>query len=118
MSFDPLLEAQARHAQLVHHAERAHDKDDDSWHKSNDATISSATVALRTAVLINGGAAIAMLAFIGGLLRDSKLPLATTISQLTAPLIWFALGVVAATLAMGCMYLINFSNTMILTSRT
>ena len=39
MSFDPLLEAQARHAQVVHHAERAHDKDDESWHKSNDATI-------------------------------------------------------------------------------
>ena len=118
MTFDPQLEAHVRQAQVVHHAERAHDKEDEAWHKSNDATISSATVALRTAVLVNGGAAIALLAFIGGTLNDSKVPLSTMIDQLTAPLVWFALGVVTATLAMGCMYLINFSNTMILASRT
>lgn len=98
-------------------AERAHDKDDDSWHKSNEATISSATVTLRTCVLINGGAAVAMLAFISGLVKDRLLQ-GSSIGGATAPLIWFAVGVVAATLAMGFMYLVNFANTSILGARS
>jgi hypothetical protein len=98
-------------------AERAHDRDDEAWHKSNDAAISSATVALRTGVLINGGAAIAMLAFIGGLLKDSKLTLGPALTGITLPLMWFAYGVVASVVAMGLMYLVNFANTLLLSSR-
>jgi hypothetical protein len=95
-------------------AERVHDRLDEAWHKSNDAGIASATLALRTGVVVNGGAAVTLLAFIGGLLKDSKASLSSALPQLSEPLIWFAYGVVASIVGIGLMYLVNFTNTMLL----
>ena len=109
------------HAKWVHEqnkedATRAHDRDIAAWHQANDAAIASATVVLRTLVLINGGAAVTVLTFIGSLIGKSSLP-ATSISQITAPLIYFALGVAVATLAMATAYLTNYTLAGILSSR-
>jgi len=48
-------------------ARRAHDRARDFELSTNEAAINSGQLAIRTAVLINGGAAVAVLAFLGGL---------------------------------------------------
>jgi hypothetical protein len=53
---------------------RVHDRAKDFEDKTNEATIAAGQVALRTAVLINGGAAIAVLAFIGGVVDPVGVP--------------------------------------------
>ncbi len=58
--------------------------------RSNDAAINNANFALRTLVVINGGAAIAILAFIGSLASIAADALAV-VYQLTGPLV-FLLG--------------------------
>jgi len=115
---DDLERREREFERKVHHAERAHDSEEDSWNKANDAIIASGTLALRTAVIINGGAAVATLAFIGSLVTDAKLPLGIAVNQLTAPIKWFAIGVAVATLAMGIAYLVNYCNAGLISSRT
>lgn len=105
------------HEQKKHDAEYAHSRDDEAWHKANEATVNSGNLALRTVVLINGGAAVTVLTFIGGLVRDGKLPIGAPLAQITSPLLWFAIGVAIATVAMGFGYLANYSNAGVLSSR-
>ena len=87
-------------------AERAHDTLTDFASKTNTAAIEVANLALRTAMLINGGAAIAVLAFVGSLASRDKVSL-QAITQTAATLIWFATGVAVATLSMGLAYFTN-----------
>jgi hypothetical protein len=49
-----------------------------------------------------------VLAFIGGLTSQGRVPLGS-LNQIAASLIWFAAGVAAATLAMGFAYFTNYS---------
>ena len=84
-------------------AERAHGTITDFASKTNTAAIEVANLALRTAMLINGGAAISVLAFIGGLASRDKVSL-QAITQTAATLVWFATGVAVATLSMGLAY--------------
>ena len=48
-------------------AERAHDAEEEYGFRTNEATINAANFVLRALLIINGGAAIALLAFIGNL---------------------------------------------------
>jgi hypothetical protein len=89
-------------------AERAHDDATKFSLGTNAAAIDNANLALRTAVLINGGAAVSVLAFIGGLTSQGKLTFGPQLIQIATTLIWFALGVAAATLAMGLSYFTNY----------
>jgi hypothetical protein len=90
-------------------AQRAHDKNHEFAIKTNESAVNSANLALRTAVLINGGAAIALLAFIGGLVSNGKLPVGDQLVRVTSPLVYFATGVALATLAMALAYFTNYS---------
>ena len=92
-----------------HDAQRAHDRNHEFAIKTNESAVNSANLALRTAVLINGGAAISLLAFIGGLVSNGKLPVGDQLVKVTAPLIYFATGVALATLAMAFAYFTNYS---------
>src|SRR5262249_10199024 len=65
-------------------------------------------VALRTAVLINGGAAIAVLGFIGAVAAKEKITVAQ-ISTIAGSLMWFAVGVACAVLSMTFAYFTNYS---------
>jgi hypothetical protein len=96
------------HELKLRDAERAHDSTTDFAAKTNAAALDNANLAMRTAVLINGGAAVSVLAFIGGLNSQARVPLASLI-PIAASLVWFAVGVAAATFAMGCAYLTNYS---------
>ena len=96
----PLEHQQWLHEQNMRAAERAHDGATDFAAKTNTAAIEAAYLALRTAMLINGGAAISVLAFIGGLASRGGISL-QAITQTAGTLIWFAAGVALATLSMG-----------------
>jgi hypothetical protein len=91
------------HEQNLRAAERAHDKADELFHRLDDATVNSANVALRMALLINGGGAIALLSFIGNLPADEKRAIA-------GALVWFAAGAAAAVVGMGLAYFTNLAS--------
>lgn len=93
-------------------AQRAHDRIDDFAQAINIAAIENGNLALRYAVLINGGAAVAVLGFIGALVGHDRAVIADASSNLAhaaVALTWFAIGVAAATLAMGFAYFTNYS---------
>jgi hypothetical protein len=91
-------------------AERAHDKQTEFFNQVNKATIDTSFLALRTSVLINGAAAVAVLAFLGSLASSDKVPL-TQLASIANSLKSFAWGVVAAALAMLSAYLTNYTIT-------
>jgi hypothetical protein len=64
-------------------------------------------VAVRTALLINGGAAIAVLAFIGALVREGGVSV-KQIANISSGLLWFGGGVAAASWALALSYFTNF----------
>jgi hypothetical protein len=82
-------------------AERAHDKSEGFGTRANEAAVQGANLALRHGLLINGGAAVALLTFIGTLSMDQKRAIAATL----ACFVW---GVVAATAALATAYFTNY----------
>jgi hypothetical protein len=89
-------------------AERTHDNEFAFSQKVNEAVVNSGNIALRTALIINGGAAIAVLAFIGNIIAKADAVLASKALGLTDTLIWFAYGVAAAAIAMAFAYFTNY----------
>lgn len=89
-------------------AERAHDKESDFMDRVNEAAMSNADQVLRTLVIINGGAAIAMLAFIGSLISADGAKFASKLPAVATPILWFVWGVAIATFAIGLAYLTNY----------
>jgi len=65
-----------------------------------NAVITFAVHALKTAILINGGAAIAILALVGKIWADKNI-----VSYLAASLLLFTIGVLAAAIGTGVSYL-------------
>jgi hypothetical protein len=87
-------------------AERAHDKSNEFHTYVNKAAIDGSNLALRTLVLINGGAAIAMLAFLGTVAKDqSNL---SKIGEVAHTLRYFAIGVALACAGMALAYFTHF----------
>ncbi len=58
---------EGEHAQNIRAAEREHDLTNDIGKRLLDASLRAAQEAIKIAFLINGGAAVAILAFIAGL---------------------------------------------------
>ena len=90
-------------------AERAHDKEFDFSQKVNESVITGANIALRTALLINGGAAGVLLAFVGNLYAKNPEAIGKKIGDLVSPLMWFAWGVVFASSAISLAYFVNYT---------
>ena len=86
---------------------RAEDKLDDRKSEVGEAAIQSGQVAIRTAALVNGGAAVAVLAFIGGLIGQGKIEL-NQINSVAESLMWFVYGVAAAVCSLGSAYIVNY----------
>jgi hypothetical protein len=82
-------------------AERQHDRITEIGNKVEEAAINGGNLALRMVLLINGGAAVALLSFMGGLPKDQRQAVASALA-------WFAWGVVAAASALGLAYFTNF----------
>ena len=85
-------------------AQRAFDLHSSRLDKMNEAAIKSADSALRACLLINGGAAVSVLAFIGSL-ATKELIAVSQLSRVASSLEIFAFGVVAAAVGMGLSYL-------------
>lgn len=82
-------------------AQRAHDNLEEFHKYVNKATMKSGEMAIRMALLINGGAAVALLSFIGTLPKEQK-------HQVAGTLVWFAWGVAAAVGALAFSYFTNY----------
>ena len=93
------------HEMMQRDAHREHDKVTEFHRAVNEAAIRGGDAALRAAMLINGGAAVSVLAFIGGLAAQSRIKL-DQLNMVANSLGWFAGGVAAAAAAMGCAYLV------------
>ena len=74
----------------------------EAFHKANEAATNGASLALRMSLLINGGAAVALLAFIKDLREEQQHAVADT-------LVWFGFGVTAAVIALALAYFTNYS---------
>jgi hypothetical protein len=85
------------------YAQRAHDQLGQFQQSVNEAAIKGGDAALRAALLINGGAAVSVLAFIGGLPAQDRIKL----DQLKG--LAGSLMLVAAVVAMGFAYFTNYT---------
>ncbi len=83
------------------HAQRAHDKIDAFHEYVNQAAIRASELALRNLLLINGGAAVALLTFVGHLPQPQKTAIANS-------LVWFASGVALAAGGTALAYFTNY----------
>jgi hypothetical protein len=88
-------------------AQRAEDKFHEKALKISDAAMQSGQVAIRTAALVNGGAAVSVLAFLGGLVGQGKVRL-DYINTVAGSLMWFVGGVAAAVCSLGSAYIVNY----------
>lgn len=81
-----------------------HEREANLGVKIGDTARESAMQALKSVLLINGGAAIALLAFVGSALTDDAQSMAIQPVKLVAAVTWFAWGVAAAVMAMAFTY--------------
>ncbi len=86
-------------------AERAHDEMKEYGDGVNKAAVESGHKALQAIMVINGGAGIALLAFIGSIASKDGI---NAVAGLASTLHWFAYGVGLTALAMGVAYLVNY----------
>lgn len=78
---------------------------------NNENAVNSSSLALKSLLIINGGAAIAMLSFIANIFDSNKLTQNDAVIQLSEPLIWFGWGLILAFSAMVFAYWTNYSVT-------
>jgi hypothetical protein len=86
---------------------RVHDRSRKFSETTNEAIVKQGEVAIRTVMLINGGAAVSVLAFIGALVREDGLTV-KQVAGVSGSLLWFGGGVAAAALALALSYFTNF----------
>jgi hypothetical protein len=95
------------HEQNQRLAERAHEYNTEFFHRTNESSIKNAESTVKAAMLINGGAAVSLLAFIGGLTAQGKVPLGE-LHVFAGCLVWFASGVALAAGMSGFAYFTNY----------
>ena len=103
----PFEERRYGHDLLREDAHRAHDNSAAFHTYVNQATIESANIALKTLIVINGGAAIAVLTFLGGVASKDKIDFAN-VAPVAYTIRYFAFGVASTLAAMAFSYLTNY----------
>jgi hypothetical protein len=86
---------------------RVHDRSRRVSETTDQATIKAGEIAIRTVMLVNGGAAVSVLAFIGTLVRQDGLTV-KQVAGVSGSLLWFAGGVAAAVWALALSYFVNY----------
>jgi hypothetical protein len=89
-------------------AKRAHDANRDFHTYVNKSTIDTSSLTLRTLVIINGGAAIAVLTFLGGIASKDKVDFGQ-VGLVAGTIKWFAFGVALSVFGMALAYLTNYA---------
>jgi hypothetical protein len=107
MSDKEFEEFKWKHERQERAAERAHDLNDAHATQINEATIQAGQLTLRMSMLVNGGAAVAVLAFLGSLASKDRFDI-TQLNQIASPIIWFAIGVAASVSGLALAYLTNY----------
>jgi hypothetical protein len=93
-------------------AKRAHDANRDFHSYVNKEAVDTSNLTLRTLVVINGGAAIAVLTFLGGVAAKDKVDFAQ-VGLVAGTIKWVAFGVALAVLGMALAYLTHFATAFI-----
>ncbi|MEM7212391.1 MAG: hypothetical protein AAF479_10945 [Pseudomonadota bacterium] len=88
-------------------ANNAHKNAYEAANKSNLAQIENANIALKSIFLLNGGAAVAMIAFLGSAVGTDNLPDGIRLSLVFAPIVYFGWGVALAAIATVIAYSAN-----------
>lgn len=101
--------AKYAHELKLREAERAHDRNEKMGDMFNGNADKHAQSAIRIVLAINGGAAIALLAFISGLASRTNMSL-QQLSMITHQLEWFVYGVLVACGAAASAYITNYCN--------
>jgi hypothetical protein len=91
--------------------ERAHDKLHEFLERTHETAIKGGETLWRTIALVNGGAAVSVLAFIGGLASQNRIQIGQ-LGSVAGSLLFFAFGVVAALLALALHSFNNYALTM------
>jgi hypothetical protein len=86
---------------------RAQDRMHEDRHKITDAAMQSGQVTIKTAAVMNGGAAVVVLGFVGGLIGQGRVEL-SQINTIAGSLMWFVYGVAAAVCSLGSAYIVNY----------
>jgi hypothetical protein len=97
----------------IEHALKEHGRQHRTIEVLNNATVESGTIAVRTFVLVNGAAVIAMLAFLANVYEAGNLE---HFSDVIHSLSLFAYGVFAAVLTAAVTYIVNYLHTAMLAS--
>jgi hypothetical protein len=85
-------------------AERAHESLTEFTRQNYQAAFQSGQLALRTVVLVNGGAAVAVLFFLSTIAARVSV---VQISVVASSLLWFVAGITCGLMALTCAYLTN-----------
>jgi hypothetical protein len=88
-------------------AERVHDRYDSVQDLTNVEAVTNGREGIKALMLINGGAAVAMLGFVGALAAKGSSVL-TQMVPVANSLMWFAVGMAVAVVAFGLSYCANF----------
>lgn len=102
-SYEELL---ARYHLDQEHAKRAHDLNRQSSFEYQKAAVESANLAMRSLILVNGGAVIALLAFVGGI-ESGENSNTVASAKLVTPIFAFAIGTGLAMVTAALAYLVN-----------
>jgi hypothetical protein len=84
------------------------DQDYDHFKSANEQAVASSNAVLRSLILINGGAAVAILAFIGSIFGRESVNITENVSAVTKPLLWFGWGVAIAVISMIFAYFTHY----------
>ena len=95
-------------------AERAHRDLTEFTRQNFQAAFQSGQIALRALILVNGGAAVAVLFFLSTI--AAKVSVAQ-ISVVASSLVWFVAGITCGLMALTCAYLTNLYDANVGTSR-
>lgn len=106
----PFNYAKWQHEMNRQDAQRAHDVNTDFHTYVNKAAMDTANLTLRTLIVINGGAAIAVLTFLGGVAAKERIDF-TRVGVVAGTLRWFAFGVAMAVVGLALSYLTQFAMT-------
>lgn len=85
----------------------------DLFKHMNDKTVEAGALFLRTAILVNGGACIAVLGFVASIVKEDT-DYIGLVSGVADALMYFAWGVLAGLAAIGLTYVTNYATTIAL----
>lgn len=101
---------------LSEEAKTAHANEVDFHRQANQAAIDSGAAAIKTFFLLNGGASLAMLAFISAVAGPGRIT-DGDLQSVAASLMWFTKGVAFAAASGGAAYLTNYCTAGLSSSR-